>query len=322
MNPLVSVVTPFHNTAPYLAECIESVLAQSYPTFEYILVDNQSTDGGGEIAERYARQDARIRFLKTSTLLAQVPNYNNALRHMSPDAIYCKVVQADDWIFPACLQEMVTLAEAHPSVDVVSAYELRGANVCGSGGLAYDQKVISGRDACRMHMLGGVSLFGTPTTLMMRASAVRAREPFYTEGRYFEDTEAMYEILRERDFGFVHQVLTFNRVREESIWAKFKPLDPLPLADLTMASRYGRIYLSDEEFQAHYARVHDNYFKMLARAWLRRPPATFFDFHRKGLADIGEQLTQAKLARYAVSALVDEALPTRVAISLGRLRRD
>src|SRR4029079_16100569 len=51
-------------------------------------------------------------------------------------------------------------------------------------------------------------------------------------------------------------------------------------------------------------------------------PANFFDFHRKGLADIGEELTQAKLARYAVSALVDEVLPTRVALSLGRLRRE
>ena len=322
MKPLVSVVTPFHNTAPYLAECIESVLAQSYPTFEYILVDNQSTDGGGEIAKRYAHQDARIRFLETPELLKQVPNYNNALRHMSPDAVYCKLVQADDWIFPECLKEMVALAEAHPTVDVVSAYELRGKNVCGSGGLPYEQKVISGCEACRLHMLRGVSLFGTPTTVMVRASAIRARDPFYEEGRYFEDTEVMYEILRERDFGFVHQVLTFNRVREESIWGQFKPLDPLPLANLTMASRYGRAYLTDEEYQQHYQRVHDEYFKMLARAWLRRPPANFFDFHRKGLADIGEELTQAKLARYAVSALVDEVLPTRVALSLGRLRRE
>ena len=43
----VSVVTPFYNTAPYLAECIESVLAQSHGDFEYVLVDNHSDDGGG-----------------------------------------------------------------------------------------------------------------------------------------------------------------------------------------------------------------------------------------------------------------------------------
>ena len=61
---MVSVVTPFYNTAPYLAQCIESVLAQTYPHFEYILMDNCSTDGSAEIAETYARRDSRIRLIR------------------------------------------------------------------------------------------------------------------------------------------------------------------------------------------------------------------------------------------------------------------
>ena len=51
----ISVVTPFYNTAPYLAQCIESVLAQTHRNFEYVLVDNQSTDGSAEIAASYKR---------------------------------------------------------------------------------------------------------------------------------------------------------------------------------------------------------------------------------------------------------------------------
>jgi glycosyltransferase involved in cell wall biosynthesis len=308
LKPLVSVVTPFHNTAPYLAQCIESVLAQTYPALEYLLIDNQSTDGGGTIAEAYARKDPRVRFLTTAELLKQVPNYNHALRQISPNSQYTKIVQADDWIFPQCLAEMVTLAEAHPTVDVVSSYELRGKNVVGSG-LPYESKVVSGREACRMHMLNEISLFGTPTTVLVRSSVVRARDPFYEEGRYFEDTEVMYEILRDRDFGFVHQVLSFNRVREDSIWGRFRPLDPLPLANLTMASRYGRTYLSEEEFEAHFTKCRDIYLKMLSRAWLRGPGPDFMEFHRKGLADIGQTISQLKLARYAVSAIWDELLP-------------
>jgi glycosyltransferase involved in cell wall biosynthesis len=320
VKPIVSVVTPFHNTGTYLGECIESVLAQTFGDFEYLLVDNQSTDGGGAIAEAYARRDPRIRFLTTSELLKQVPNYNNALRQISPDTRYCKIVQADDWIFPQCLAEMVALAEAHPTVDVVSSYELRGRNVCGSG-LPFESKVVPGRQACRMHMLHELSLFGTPTTVLFRAAVLRARDPFYEEGRYFEDTELMYQLLRERDFGFVHQVLSFNRVREDSIWGRFRPLDPLPLANLTMVSRYGRTYLADEEYQAHFKRCHDIYFKMLGRAWLRGAGQSFMDFHRKGLSDIGEGLSRWKLFRYAMAAIVDELLPVRVSARLGRLPR-
>jgi Glycosyl transferase family 2 len=75
-RPLVSVVTPFYNTEPYLAQCIESVLAQTYPHFEFILMDNCSTDGSGEIAESYARRDPRIRLIRCTQFLSQLANYN------------------------------------------------------------------------------------------------------------------------------------------------------------------------------------------------------------------------------------------------------
>ena len=60
-QPLVSVVTPVYNEEKNLAECIESVLAQTYPNWEYVIVNNRSTDRSLEIAQRYAAQDARIR---------------------------------------------------------------------------------------------------------------------------------------------------------------------------------------------------------------------------------------------------------------------
>ncbi len=142
--PLVSVITPFYNTGQYIAECIESVLAQTYSHWEYILVNNQSTDASRAIAERYAQKDSRIRLLDTPKHLSQVENFEAALRYMSPKSQYCKMVLADDWLFPECVERMVALAQANPSVGIVSSYRLFGDEITGDG-LPYSSTVISGR---------------------------------------------------------------------------------------------------------------------------------------------------------------------------------
>ena len=100
-TPLVSVVTPVYNGAEFLADCIESVLRQSYSNWEYIIVNNCSKDGTLEIARRYAQQDPRIRVHDNETFLGVIENHLLAFSLMSPAAGYCKVVSADDLMFPA-----------------------------------------------------------------------------------------------------------------------------------------------------------------------------------------------------------------------------
>src|ERR1041384_6229958 len=129
MPPLVSVLTPVYNGAPYLRKCIESVIAQTYPTWEYVIVDNRSTDESGRIAREYASRDSRIRVVTNERHVGAIQNHNIAFREASPDASYCKIVQADDWLFPSCLSEMVAVAEAHPSVAIVGAYSLHDRHV-------------------------------------------------------------------------------------------------------------------------------------------------------------------------------------------------
>src|SRR5687768_11758936 len=62
-SPLLSVVIPVYNVERYIADCLESLLAQSYLSFEAILVDDGSTDRSVAIAERYAAEDPRLRFV-------------------------------------------------------------------------------------------------------------------------------------------------------------------------------------------------------------------------------------------------------------------
>src|SRR5262245_9335007 len=111
MQPPVSVLTPVYNGENYLAECIESVLAQSYQNWEYIIVNNCSTDRSLEIAQSYAQKDARICIRNNRTLVGVSENHNIAVGQISPASKYCKVVHADDWLFPECIMEMVKVAE-------------------------------------------------------------------------------------------------------------------------------------------------------------------------------------------------------------------
>jgi glycosyltransferase involved in cell wall biosynthesis len=114
-EPLVSVVTPVYNGEDFLTECIESVLRQTYGNYEYIIVNNCSTDRSLEIALNYAKKDGRIRVESNRQFLGVIANHNTAFRLICSDSKYCKVVSADDWLFPECLTRMVGVAEANPS---------------------------------------------------------------------------------------------------------------------------------------------------------------------------------------------------------------
>ena len=288
-TPLVSIVTPFHNTADFLSEGIESVLRQTYDHWEYVLVDNCSTDGSREIADRYAsRCPGKIRVIQTSSLLSQVQNYNFALNCISPNSKYCKMVQADDWLFPDCTRSMVEVAEMYTSVGIVSAYQLEGDEVR-LDGLPYPSTKLAGRDVCRLYFLTGTYLFGSPTSLLMRSDLIRSRDPFYDQ-RYapFEDCHVCFDLLRACDFGFIHQVLTYSRKDNGGITSSVGWFGLEPFVRLTMLVAHGKDYLSEGEYDLCLKRAEREYFMHLSRAAcsLRRESRDFWEFHRNGLASI------------------------------------
>lgn len=288
-EPFVSVVTPFHNTAPYLAQCIESVLAQTYSNFEYILADNCSTDGSGEIAARYARRDSRIRLMHFSELVPQVPNYNRALQRISPDSAYCKIVQADDSIFPDCLKSMVAVFEKSESIGLVSSYDLKGDVVRGSG-FPRDASMLPGKDAARNYLRGGAYVFGSPTTVMYRSSLVRGQDSFYKEGLLHEDTEKCLEILEKWDFGFVHQVLSCLRTDNESISSSARAFQPGALDHYVILQRYAPVFLSQQEAAQLRKKSKLEYYSVLAQQAIRLRPPAFWRYHKQGLSTLGERL--------------------------------
>jgi glycosyltransferase involved in cell wall biosynthesis len=302
-RPLVSVVTPFYNTASYLAQCIESVLSQSYTKFEYILVDNCSTDGSSEIAKRYSDCDSRIRYIRCSKFAPQDEHFNRALKEISEASEYCKLVLADDYIFPECLRLMVQAFERSESIGLVSSYCLEGNSIMGSG-YPYPTPVLSGREVARRHLLSGVYtgrlkqpfVFGSPTTVMYRSSVVRHQRPFYNESALHADTEKCMEILAQWDFGFVHQVLSFLRTDNESISSARRRFRPGTLDYYIIVRRYALVFLEASEAAALYKKVKRSYYRFLAAALIRFREQAFWQYHKEGLKRVGETVEWPYLA--------------------------
>jgi glycosyltransferase involved in cell wall biosynthesis len=295
-QPLVSVVTPFHNTAAYLAECIESVLAQTYSNFEYILVDNCSTDGSAEIAKRYMGRDPRIRLIRQPQLFSQVQNYNRALEEISDASVYCKIVQADDCIFPECLRLMVEAFDQSESIGLVSSYWLKGSEVRGSR-FPYPKPMLSGKEMARLYLRTGLWVFGSPTAVMYRSSIVENDRPFYGESRLHEDSEKCMQILEHSDFGFVHQVLSFSRADNESISSAVRGFQPEAIDRYIMVQRYARVFLNDSEAATLMKKSKLEYYGVLADEALRGRNPVFWRYHIKGLSTLGEKIDRPYLAR-------------------------
>lgn len=299
-QPLVSIVTPVYNGAEYIAECIESILAQTYQNWNYVIVDNSSTDETAAIAHSYAARDARIQVSTNQQFVRAVPNFNNALRQISPNSKYTKIVFADDWIFPECLDRMVTVAEQHPSVGIVGVYSMQDKDVMWTG-LPYPSTCVSGRDVCRLLLLDHVYVFGTATSVLYRSDLVRLHDPFYNEGNLHSDTESCFVLLKNCDFGFVHQVLAYKRERPESLGALSDDIRTLIAGHLHNLVAHGRDFLTPEEYSFCYRRIVAEYYNFLAVSLLRgRRDSKFWDFHKRKLTDEGVGFSRVRLAASVV----------------------
>jgi glycosyltransferase involved in cell wall biosynthesis len=322
--PLVSVLTPVLNGERYLAECIESVLAQTYTNWEYAIVDNASRDRTGEIARHYAALDSRIRVLRNPTLVGVGANHNVAFSTMSPAATYCKVVHADDWLFPGCLESMVALGQRYPSVGLIAAYRLHGDRV-DLDGLPYPSSMIPGREIARAMLLGGPYVFGSPTSVMFRADAVRRRDPFFDQWHIHADEAACYDVLTGSDFGFVHQVLTYSRIHADTVTSSVADrMDGYQEGNLIVLRRYGSVFLTPDEYERRLAERTGQYYSALARKVLGWPDPAYWAHHRATLARLGDRLSLRRLALAVarevlhVAAAPGVELPRAVAKISGR----
>jgi len=186
--PLVSVLTTAYNREKYIAEAIESVLAQSLSDFELIIVDDGSTDRTVNVARQYLG-DPRVRVEVNERNLGDYPNRNRAAELAR--GRYLKYLDADDIMYPHCLEIMINQMERYPEA--------------GLGFQGYEQHNwprplpfrLSPAEVYREHFWGRGILNEGPTGAIIRADVFMEVGRFRPE-RYTGDVEFWIRVTRKK----------------------------------------------------------------------------------------------------------------------------
>lgn len=117
--PLVSVIIPIYKVEKYLAECVDSVLNQTYRNLEIILVDDGSPDTCGAMCDAYAEQDERVRVLHLSN------GGVSAARNRGMDIAtgeFVTFIDGDDWLYSEAIEGYMQCFAQHPELDLVESH--------------------------------------------------------------------------------------------------------------------------------------------------------------------------------------------------------
>lgn len=119
-NPTVSVIVPIYKVEAYLNQCIESIVKQTYPHLEILLLDDGSPDGSGAICDRWAEKDSRIRVVhKKNTGVSNTRNLGISLA----TGEYVTFVDSDDYLEPNAIGLLAGYAAAHQAQCVLGGYK-------------------------------------------------------------------------------------------------------------------------------------------------------------------------------------------------------
>lgn len=208
-RPAISVAMSVHNGEPHLAEAIESVLAQSFADFEFLILDDGSTDQSRATIARYAQTDARIRpiFRENRGLIASL---NQLLAEARAPLI--ARMDADDICRPHRFERQIAFIAGHPEHGVVGTWsediDARGRSIQSEANGA-DQP--TSHEAFLSSIDSGGPLLCHPS-VMYRAKVVRAAGGYHAAFRHCEDLDLWLRLVsRTRICSIPERLLRYRR---------------------------------------------------------------------------------------------------------------
>lgn len=213
-NALVSVGVPVYNGEKYISEALDSMLNQTYLNWECNIINNASTDNTESIVRKYVSKDKRFKLHNYSEFFPIVDNWNRTVLHISENAKYFKILQADDWLDWRYLEEMVSVMEKYPTIGMCSSYRIDDTKIKCDGLNINDGQFYNGKEMLMRHINEEIDITGSATTILFKVEYLKKlpQYPEINDPKDFHcDTQLAFDMMSISDVGFVFQVLSYTR---------------------------------------------------------------------------------------------------------------
>jgi len=204
---LVSVLLPVFNGAAYVRSAVESVLGQTYKNYEFIIVDNASTDGTAAILDDYIKE-SRLRVIRNQSTVPRLENFRIAFDAASPDSRWYKFIGDDDCLMQGCLTEMIKAGERFDNVGLVASWYYNNSQLV-KGMIEENEELVEGPAILKRMLVepAARSTLFSPTSVLIAPAAYWAMGGFRTDLLH-ADAELFYRMLNFYDLAYVHKPLT------------------------------------------------------------------------------------------------------------------
>lgn len=211
---------PCYNAMPFLTEALESIIHQTYSNLEILCINDGSTDETGEVLERYAQQDNRIRVVHNETNLKLIKTLNKGI--LLANGEYIARMDADDIAVSDRIQIQIDYLEQHPEIDVVctASYNMTEEGIVFSENLPRNYTPIGSLYASFMFVPIGHPEVTLKTKVLQDNSFKEEGHAIHTE-----DYELWARLLRK---GYrlvnISAKLHYYRINSQSVSRKFTKL--------------------------------------------------------------------------------------------------
>jgi glycosyltransferase involved in cell wall biosynthesis len=215
-KPLVSVVMPAYNSEKTIGRAIESILNQTYTNFEFIIVDDGSTDRTLEIIKCYAKRDKRIIVLNNEKNMKIVYSLNKGIEKARGE--YIARMDSDDFSFPNRFEKQIKFLGKNPDVGVVGSNILLSKN-----GKIFVERKYSPKDAVLRKKIFFQSPFAHPSTMILKSALENYK--YNERWIYIEDQDLWFKIGRKWKFANISEpLLKYNLNESGSSSQKIKQM--------------------------------------------------------------------------------------------------